>query len=224
MTIYIITNGTCSRCRQLNGMLERRGFSTKFIHLDNIDLPAGKSKMLPIVKVNQKLFYWVDYKSLDIIQDTVCDYLDTLVNNPIDEDEKVVTKTDPVLPIKEEPKEETTAIDKDCGTECEIPTQEIPFPVVDTRSYSDKVWDYFIAHVRYAFGSEWVHDQAEWRLSKIEEHSPICAANKECHLCGCPVGIDKASLEYGDSPCDGGCFPSWMNKKEWIKFKVNAGI
>ena len=238
MTLYIVTTGTCSRCRRLDERLEARNFNTKFLMLDSIreELPTGKSLSLPIVKVNQKFFFYSDYRSLDRMEDEICDYMNNLAIDPIDDDESIDKPVKPIEPVEPKETESDTEIkQEECTTDCEIKevedtttlVNEPPFPKPDTKSYSDKVFNYFTAQFRYWFTrADWVEDQAEWRRRMIKEHSPYCLEKKECIICECPIGADlgKATLEYGDDGCEGGCFPNWMSKKEWINFKVNAGI
>lgn len=64
----------------------------------------------------------------------------------------------------------------------------------------------------------WEIRQIDWRLEKIKNHSPVCFQKKECIMCGCDVNW-AGGLEYGKEACEGGCFPKWMNKKEWLEYE-----
>ena len=64
----------------------------------------------------------------------------------------------------------------------------------------------------------WELEQIEWRLKGIKNNSPICFQNKECIVCGCDVNFE-GGLEYGKEACEANCFPEWMDKETWLKFK-----
>ena len=75
--------------------------------------------------------------------------------------------------------------------------------------------NFIIAIYNKNFG-KWKKEQADWRLGLVKENSIECFNKEEC-FCGC----DLKSLLYQPFECSekGKCFPKWMTKKQWIKFK-----
>lgn len=58
-------------------------------------------------------------------------------------------------------------------------------------------------------------EQYKWRLSLIQEKSPLCIEQGSCRICGC----DVEGLALSDPPCEGNCFPEIMNEVQWSQYK-----
>lgn len=87
------------------------------------------------------------------------------------------------------------------------------------------VLNWLIAHWRYYFQTTTAFktEQVNWRLEQVRQRSPPCYKNHECKHCSCDVNWE-GGLEYGKDPCEGNCFPKWMNKIEWRNYKIKNNV
>lgn len=65
-----------------------------------------------------------------------------------------------------------------------------------------------------------IMEQSVWRLSQIQDISPVCAQMGQCKVCGCSV--DEKVFE--DRKCEGGCYPGMMDATQWGDFKLKNNI
>lgn len=65
-----------------------------------------------------------------------------------------------------------------------------------------------------------IKEQALYRMKLIGEKSPECLKEGACKICGC----DIPGLVLSDPSCEGGCYPTMMDKDTWTDFKINNKI
>lgn len=65
-----------------------------------------------------------------------------------------------------------------------------------------------------------IHEQIIWRRTQVIKLSSECWESGNCIECGCEI-LGKTMEDRG---CDGPCYPSMMNKKEWKEYKNNNDI
>lgn len=94
--------------------------------------------------------------------------------------------------------------------------------MVQKKKFSD-IFAYFQGYYRYNLYyskhfkwliRKYIFEQIVWRISVMDIE---CYETGSCKLCGC----DTTALQMADKQCDKPCYPSMMNKKEWLKFKEN---
>jgi hypothetical protein len=83
-----------------------------------------------------------------------------------------------------------------------------------------KVKNFLGAKYRQHTSDDTVMQQFYWRQKLVVEKSPMCILSGKCVHCGC----DTPDLFYGEQPCEGNCFPEWMEKEEWEDFKKTNNI
>lgn len=57
-----------------------------------------------------------------------------------------------------------------------------------------------------------LQEQFKYRLQVMDKE---CLANGHCKACGCKT----PQLQLADESCDGNCYPPFMEKEEWEKYK-----
>lgn len=60
----------------------------------------------------------------------------------------------------------------------------------------------------------WETEQFEWRVDRVSKVSPKCLEGA-CVQCGCETP-DKF---WEEDSCEHGCYPTWLNKKDWERMK-----
>jgi len=65
-----------------------------------------------------------------------------------------------------------------------------------------------------------IREQGLYRITLIQEKSPECIKEGACKVCGCTL----SGLVLSDPPCEGGCYPTMMDKAAWNDFKITNKI
>lgn len=83
-----------------------------------------------------------------------------------------------------------------------------------------KVLNFLRAKYRQVFESDnrYVREQVLWRTVQVMEKSPACIESGACVHCGC----DTPDKFNEPDACEHGCYPAWMDPKEWEDFKQVA--
>jgi len=58
-----------------------------------------------------------------------------------------------------------------------------------------------------------IKEQIDYRIRIM---NPQCYFKGSCVMCGCMT----TALQMCDKPCEGDCYPSMMNKKQWKVYKL----
>lgn len=57
-----------------------------------------------------------------------------------------------------------------------------------------------------------IREQIDARIASMDKQ---CLTQGFCKECGC----NTTNLQHANKPCDGGCYPKMLNRKEWNKVK-----
>lgn len=77
-----------------------------------------------------------------------------------------------------------------------------------------KVYNYVYAkgNAFLSMFADWRDKQANWRLKRVKQYSPICIDKGYCIHCGCEW---KDKKHYELEPCTNQCYPRWLTFEEW---------
>ena len=102
------------------------------------------------------------------------------------------------------------------------PTNPAKITLHNIKRFIQGYWRYFLFKFSKDSSdlnllSKHKQEQFKWRMRVM---NPECLKNKKCVICGCETPF----LQMADDSCEGNCYPAFMSKEDWNKYKKENQI